>query len=83
MCICPSVDCGDPPVVVNSETLTKVDTLEGDTATYRCPAGQAYDELNSYEAVLTCNASGDWDGLKPTCTGKKRVHVLLMLFTVW
>ena len=68
------VDDEDCPVLENPENgaVTITGQEPGDTASYVCNLGYILDGSNT----RTCQASGIWSGVAPTCNRKLSQHIL-------
>lgn len=68
-CVVSEKDCGSPPAVSDSTQIIAPDTRYGATVTYACDRG--FRDTSGGNLVLTCNASGMWDGpAVPSCDGE-------------
>ncbi|XP_069486723.1 sushi domain-containing protein 1 [Ambystoma mexicanum] len=62
--ICKAVDCGEPPLFLNTVALRHSSTIFGSVVVYECRHGYATEGGNT---TAVCNARGEWEGAAPVC----------------
>jgi CUB/sushi domain-containing protein len=61
---CASVECGSPPGLGYTGSVSVTGTTYGSTATYTCNLGYSMTGAKT----RTCQADGTWSGITPACT---------------
>ncbi|XP_067839684.1 sushi domain-containing protein 1 isoform X2 [Heptranchias perlo] len=61
---CKAVDCGPPPVLLNTVRDPPGNTIYGSTVVYQCPVGYVRVRGN---ITSVCSAQGQWDGANLEC----------------
>ena len=74
-CLCVS-GCGMPPVVSSGIFNSSGTNLINDTATLECDDGYTLSSVDMADAVITCQASGDWTASGSTCIKSKYLFSL-------
>ncbi|XP_078385173.1 sushi domain-containing protein 1 isoform X14 [Cetorhinus maximus] len=61
---CEAVDCGSPPVLLNTVLYPPVNTAYGSTVMYQCQVGYVHVRGNN---TSICSARGQWEGANQEC----------------